>query len=118
MLVSFLDKIAVSNCPPLLYTDAQELFLQHLFLGCNCFYKHFGERKKKKQCVEIFRTFTVFFFLSKKKKKKTTAQEFEQNQCHDNIRSSEMNMLLVKKKSAEDKLHNNGFSLKIVLKID
>ena len=73
--------------------------------------------------MEIFRTFTVFFiylfylfifFI------KTTVQEFEQNQnqCHDIIRSSGMNMLFSKLLSAEDKLHKNGFSLKIVLKID
>ena len=49
---------------------------------------------------------------------KTTAHEFELNQCHDTIRSSEMNMLFSKYLSAEDKLHKNGFSLKIVLKID
>ena len=49
---------------------------------------------------------------------KTTTQEFEQNQCHDIIRSSEMNMLFSKLLSAEDKLHKNGFLLKIVLKID
>ena len=62
----------------------------------------------------MFRTFTVFFFFVIK----TTVQEFEQNQCHDIIRSSEMNMLFSKYLSAEDKLHKNGFSLKIVLKID
>ena len=48
---------------------------------------------------------------------KTTAQEFEQNQCHDIIMSSEMNMIFSKSLSAEDKLHKNVFSL-IVLKID
>ena len=72
-----------------------------MFFGCNCIYKHFVETKKKKkkgQCVEFFRTFTVFFFFffGHKKTTKTTVQEFEQNQCHDIIRSSEMNMLFSK----------------------
>ena len=48
--------------------------------------------EKQKQFVEIFRTFTVFIFLDIK----STVQEFEQNQCHDIIRSSEMNMLFNK----------------------
>ena len=70
--------------------------------------------------MEIFRTSTVFFFFFVFFffVIKTTVQEFEQNQCHDIIRSSEMNMLFSKLLSVEDKLHKNGFSLKIVLKID
>ena len=47
------------------YIDAQELLLQHMFLGCNCICKHFVEINKL-QCVEIFRTFTVFFFFGHK----------------------------------------------------
>ena len=43
------------------HIDAQELLLQHMFLGCNCIYKHFVETKK--QSVENFRTFIVFFFF-------------------------------------------------------
>ena len=27
------------------YIDAQELLLQHIFLGCNCIYKHVAETK-------------------------------------------------------------------------
>ena len=82
------------------YIDDLELLLQHMFLGCNCIDKHFVEekkKKKKKQFVEIFRTFTVFFFFFFFFfVVKTTAQAFEQNQCHDIIRSSEMNMLFGK----------------------
>ena len=33
LLVSSLDEIAVSNCLSLLYIDAQEQLLQHMFLG-------------------------------------------------------------------------------------
>ena len=74
-----------------------------MFLGCNCIDKHFVEtvetknknkkkKTKKKRFVEIFRTVTVFFVFVMK----TTAQKFEQNQCHDIIRSSEMSMLFNK----------------------
>ena len=65
----------------------------------------------------MFRTFTVFFFFFFFVIK-TTVQEFEQNQCHNITRSSEMNMLFSNYLSAEDKLHKNGFPLKTVLKID
>ena len=61
-----------------------------MFLGCNCIYKHFVDIKKK-HCVQIFKTFIVFFV----NKTKTTVHEFEQNQCHDIIRSSAMNMLFI-----------------------
>ena len=51
--------------------------------------------------TEIFRTFTVFilfyFFFVCLFVIKTTVQEPEQNQCHDIIRSSEMNMFSVNK---------------------
>ena len=60
----------LSNCQSLLNIEAQELLLQHLFLGCNCIYKQFVETKKK--CVQILRTSTVFFFIIK-------LQELEQN---------------------------------------
>ena len=52
LLVSFYDKIAISNCQSLLYIETQGLLLQHLF-GCNCIYhvyKHFAETKKTKRC--------------------------------------------------------------------
>ena len=63
LLVSSLDTIAVSNCPSLPYIDAQELLLQHMFLGCNCIYKHFVERKK--QCIEILEHFLYSVFCHK-----------------------------------------------------
>ena len=66
--------------------------------------------------MEIFRTF-VFFFFFFFFVIETTVQEFEQNQYHDITRSSEINMHFSKLLSAEDKLHKNDFSLKIVLKI-
>ena len=33
------------------YIDAQKLLLRHMFLGCNCIYKHFVEIEK--HCVQI-----------------------------------------------------------------
>ena len=79
-----------------------------MFLGCKCIYKHFVETKNNELW---FLEHLLYSFLVIK----TTEQEFGQNQCHDIIRSSEMNMLLL---SAEDKLHKKGFSFKIVLKTD
>ena len=75
-----------------------------MFLGFNCIYNHF---------VFFFFFFFFFFFIVK-----TTVQNFEQNQFHDIIRRSEVDMLFSKLLNAEDKFHKNGFSLKIVLKID
>ena len=68
------------------YIDAQEQLLQHMFLGCNCIYKHFVETKNNVLRFLEHLLYSVFGH-------KTTVQEFEQNQCHDIIRSSEMNML-------------------------
>ena len=81
-----------------------------MVLGFNCIYKHFVETKNVLRFVEHL--LYSFFFCHK-----TTIQAFEQNQCHDIIRSSEMKMLFSKQLSAEVKLHKNGFSLKIVLKM-
>ena len=56
-------------------------FLQYMFLGGNCFHKHFVEKKKnktKKQCVGFLELLLYFFFVLK-----TTAQEFEQ--CVKNV---------------------------------
>ena len=75
--------------------------------------------RNKKHCVQIFRTrtFTVFFFFF----------FFFFFFCHKNYSTRiltesvswhHQEMLFSKELSAEDKLHKNGFSLKIVLKIN
>ena len=58
-----------------------------MFLGCNCIDKHFVETKNN---LLGFLEHLLYFFSFLLQK--TTVQEFEQNQCHDIIRSSEMNM--------------------------
>ena len=63
------------------YIDVQELLLQHMFLCCNCIYKHFVETKNI-----VFRFFEHLLYSSFLFVIKTTVQEFEQNQCHDIIR--------------------------------
>ena len=62
-----------------------------MFLGNNCIDKHFVETKNNLlRFLERLLYFCFCFGI------KTTAQEFEQNQCHDIIRSSDMNMFLSK----------------------
>ena len=41
--------------------DAQELLLQHMFLGCNCIYKHFVETKSN-----VLRLLEHLFFFCHK----------------------------------------------------
>ena len=66
-----------------------------MFLGCNCIDKHSVETKNNVlRFLEHLLYFILFYFIFVVIK--TTAQEFEQNQCHDIIRSSEMNMLFSK----------------------
>ena len=72
------------------YIDAQELLLQHMSLGCNYIYKHFIETKYN---VLRFLEYLLYSFCLVIK---TAFQESEQCQCHDTIRSSEMNMLFSK----------------------
>ena len=80
-----------------------------MFLGGNCADKHFVETKNNLLrflehllffvCLFVcccFFVFFCFFFVVVVVFIKATVQEFEQNQCHDIIRSSEMNVLFSK----------------------
>ena len=78
-----------------------------MFFGCNCIYKHFVETKNNVLKFLEHLLYSFFFLVIK-----TTVQEFEQSECHDIIKSSEMSMLFSKKLSAEDKFAQKWFLVK------